>query len=69
MITENWDLNITLRVSADTEGELATLLREVAGRVRKGETAGDGNYCAGTYEFEVKRRYKARAEKTAVIEG
>jgi hypothetical protein len=64
MITQNWDLNITLRISADEEKDLVALLREVARRIKKGETSGGGNYCAGTYDFETKRRYKSRANKS-----
>jgi hypothetical protein len=53
MVVDCSEIKLTVFVSTDTEEDAAALLREVAKRVKNGETAGDGSYCAGTYEFEI----------------
>lgn len=42
-----------VEVGADVPEDAATLLREVAGKVKRGETRGEQSYCLGGYAFLV----------------
>lgn len=48
---DNWDYRLKVEIYSDDPEEIAKLLREIARRVKRGETGGAESYCAGTYEF------------------
>lgn len=49
----NWELSLDLKLEADEESDIAMLLEVIAERIRAGEPQGNGDHCAGIYEFTV----------------
>lgn len=51
MITNNWDYHLTVSIYADDPDGIASMLRDIARRIKNGGKVGDENFCDGTYEF------------------
>jgi hypothetical protein len=56
-IIDNADLKLTLTIHADEEKDIAILLREVARKINKGSTAGNGGGCIGSYIYELESNH------------
>jgi hypothetical protein len=54
----NWDLLLTIRIEADDADSIIELLNQVAEYIKLGHDDGQGNFCLGTYEYEVKQKQK-----------
>ena len=50
-VQDNWDVKFSVNIDADDIESVKVMLREVLEKLENGETEGDGNYCAGAYEF------------------
>lgn len=46
-------VTILLEDETDEDGHLVGLLREITKKVKKGQTFGEEQYCAGAYRFKV----------------
>lgn len=53
MITDNWDYRLAVSIYADDPENIVQMLREIAKRIKRGETDGAESYCAGTYEYRL----------------
>lgn len=66
-IQSNWELGLKLELQADDESDIATLLRQVAMKIRDGKTEGVGNFCAGAYMFELTELRKNKVAAAATF--
>jgi hypothetical protein len=53
MLKDNADLKLKATISGDEEKFLIYFLNCIKAKIKKGETAGHGEYCGGTYEFTI----------------
>jgi hypothetical protein len=64
VIADGYELQLTVWLSADSQEDLAKLLREVAKQVKKGKIQGDASYCMGMYEFDTQPNIELLSAKS-----
>jgi effector-binding domain-containing protein len=53
-VNDGWELTLSLELHTNDEKDIVIMLREIASKIKKGQSAREGYYCAGTYEFQIK---------------
>ncbi len=49
----NWELRLEAKLFANDESDLATLLRDIANAIERGDLSGESKDWLGVYEYQV----------------